>query len=229
MLVVIVFTQHWNRITLTSRKTEVAGFCLPVSDLENENQLSGTRQQATDAGPYIYMENEGLKYSITLLKYQLFLQEPFENIREGWEDGLRTLQGVCDSDPTHGFICSTVASSEGQDGLKRLYKQASDFVENVRARLDNTHDFLAFFDRLSSCRAREFDSKEFRGVVTDCIGNSPDLMDEFEEFLESFNNVERPLSATSSEKSLATSTNNRIISPDCDLTPTPSYQLRDKY
>ncbi|KAJ7979453.1 Paired amphipathic helix protein Sin3-like [Quillaja saponaria] len=144
-------------------------------------------------------------------------------------DLLEEFEGfLIDSDS--GFISSEIVSCDDQDGLRSLFKQASDFIENIRARLDNPDECLAFFDSLSSCRARKFDSNEFRRVVTDWIGNFPELMDEFEEFLQRFNNIGRPLFANIHVKSWAASTSKCKKSPQCDFyqRPTPSYRLRNK-
>ncbi|XP_061342897.1 paired amphipathic helix protein Sin3-like 2 [Gastrolobium bilobum] len=106
-----------------------------------------------------------------------------------------------------GFgLASDFSSKEDKDTLKNMYSQAISFSEKVKEKLNSADDYQAFLKCLHIFfTGGIINRNELQNLVTDLLGKHPDLMKEFNDFLERCENIDRFLAGVMSKKSLRSS------------------------
>ncbi|XP_024185746.1 paired amphipathic helix protein Sin3-like 2 isoform X2 [Rosa chinensis] len=82
------------------------------------------------------------------------------------------------------------APYDDKDTLKSKYSQAFGFCEKVKERLCSQDDYQAFLKCLHIYSNGIIKRNDLQNLVTDLLGKYPDLMDEFNDFLERCENIE---------------------------------------
>ncbi|XP_010528284.1 PREDICTED: paired amphipathic helix protein Sin3-like 2 isoform X2 [Tarenaya hassleriana] len=85
---------------------------------------------------------------------------------------------------------------------KGIYDQACSFCEKVKERLCSQEDYQAFLKCLDIFSTGIIKRNDLQNLVTDLLGEYPDLMDEFNQFLKQCENIDGFLSSVISGKSL---------------------------
>ncbi|KAK9925188.1 hypothetical protein M0R45_033520 [Rubus argutus] len=82
------------------------------------------------------------------------------------------------------------ASYDDKDTLKSKYSQAFGFCEKVKERLCSQDDYQAFLKCLHIYSNGIIKRNDLQNLVTDLLGKYPDLMEEFNDFLERCENID---------------------------------------
>ncbi|XP_050383632.1 paired amphipathic helix protein Sin3-like 2 [Argentina anserina] len=82
------------------------------------------------------------------------------------------------------------APYDDKDTLKSKYSQAFSFCEKVKERLCSQDDYQAFLKCLHIYSNGIIKRNDLQNLVTDLLGKYPDLMEEFNEFLERCENID---------------------------------------
>ncbi|XP_024185747.1 paired amphipathic helix protein Sin3-like 2 isoform X3 [Rosa chinensis] len=82
------------------------------------------------------------------------------------------------------------APYDDKDTLKSKYSQAFGFCEKVKERLCSQDDYQAFLKCLHIYSNGIIKRNDLQNLVTDLLGKYPDLMDEFNDFLERCENID---------------------------------------
>ncbi|XP_028778645.1 paired amphipathic helix protein Sin3-like 2 isoform X2 [Neltuma alba] len=107
------------------------------------------------------------------------------------------------SKKAEGFgLAADFASYDDKDTLKSMYNQAFSFCEKVKEKLGSSDDYQAFLKCLHIFSNGIIKRNDLQNLVTDLLGKYPDLMDEFNEFLERCENIDGFLAGVISKKSL---------------------------
>ncbi|XVE83876.1 hypothetical protein DITRI_Ditri16bG0123300 [Diplodiscus trichospermus] len=99
---------------------------------------------------------------------------------------------------TEGF-----ASYDDKDTLKSMCNQGFVFCEKVKERLCNSDDYQAFLKCLNIYSNGIIKRNDLQNLMTDLLGKYPDLMNEFNQFLEHCENNDGLLAGVISKKSLS--------------------------
>ncbi|XVF58163.1 hypothetical protein PTKIN_Ptkin07bG0041300 [Pterospermum kingtungense] len=99
---------------------------------------------------------------------------------------------------TEGF-----ASYDDKDTLKSMCNQGFVFCEKVKERLCSSDDYQAFLKCLNIYSNGIIKRNDLQSLVTDLLGKYPDLMNEFNQFLERCENTDGLLAGVISKKSLS--------------------------
>ncbi|KAI4347649.1 hypothetical protein L6164_008441 [Bauhinia variegata] len=119
-----------------------------------------------------------------------------------------------------GFGLTTdFTSHEEKDNLKSMFNQTFSFCEKVKEKLGSSDDYQAFLKCLHIFSNGIIKRNDLQNLVTDLLGKYPDLMDEFNEFLERCENIDGFLAGVVSKKSL---------SSDGHLSKSPKLEDKDK-
>ncbi|KAK4272056.1 hypothetical protein QN277_020656 [Acacia crassicarpa] len=119
-----------------------------------------------------------------------------------------------------GFgLATDFASYDDKDTLKSMYNQAFSFCEKVKEKLGSSDDYQTFLKCLHIFSNGIIKRIDLQNLVTDLLGKYPDLMDEFNEFLERCENIDGFLAGVISKKSLGS---------DGQLSRTLKLEDRDK-
>ncbi|KAF7802898.1 paired amphipathic helix protein Sin3-like 2 isoform X1 [Senna tora] len=127
-----------------------------------------------------------------------------------------------------GFgLTADFAAYDDKDTLKSMYNQAFSFCEKVKDKLGSSDDYQAFLKCLHIFSNGIIKRNDLQNLVTDLLGKYPDLMDEFNEFLERCENIDGFLAGVISKKSLCSdghsSRTSKLEDKDKD-----QNQLKDK-
>ncbi|XWS40811.1 hypothetical protein CRYUN_Cryun17cG0027500 [Craigia yunnanensis] len=95
------------------------------------------------------------------------------------------------------------ASYDDRDTLKSMCNQGFVFCEKVKERLCSSDDYQAFLKCLNIYSNRIIKRNDLQNLVTDLLGKYPDLMNEFNQFLERCENTDGLLAGVISNKSLS--------------------------
>ncbi|XWS44244.1 hypothetical protein CRYUN_Cryun15aG0027700 [Craigia yunnanensis] len=95
------------------------------------------------------------------------------------------------------------ASYDDNDTLKSMCNQGFVFCEKVKERLCSSDDYQAFLKCLNIYSNRIIKRNDLQNLVTDLLGKYPDLMNEFNQFLERCENTDGLLAGVISKKSLS--------------------------
>lgn len=102
-----------------------------------------------------------------------------------------------------GFgVTANFAPYDDKDSLKSMYSQGFIFCEKVKERLCSQEDYQAFLKCLHIYSNGIIKRNDLQNLVTDLLGKYPDLMEEFNEFLERCENIDGFLAGVMSRKSL---------------------------
>ncbi|XP_061373184.1 paired amphipathic helix protein Sin3-like 2 [Gastrolobium bilobum] len=103
-----------------------------------------------------------------------------------------------------GFgLASDFSSNEDKDTLKNMYSQAFSFCEKVKEKLNSADDYQAFLKCLHIFSSGIIKRNDLQNFVTDLLGKHPDLMEEFNDFLERCENIDGFFAGVMSKKSLS--------------------------
>ncbi|XP_022774459.1 paired amphipathic helix protein Sin3-like 2 [Durio zibethinus] len=94
------------------------------------------------------------------------------------------------------------ASYDDRDTFKSMCNQGFLFCEKVKERLCNSDDYQAFLKCLNIYSNGIIKRNDLQNLVTDLLGKYPDLMNEFNQFLERCENTDGLLAGVISKKSL---------------------------
>ncbi|XWS30312.1 hypothetical protein CRYUN_Cryun24cG0106200 [Craigia yunnanensis] len=94
------------------------------------------------------------------------------------------------------------ASYDDRDTLKSMCNQGFVFCEKVKERLCSSDDYQAFLKCLNIYSNGIIKRNDLQNLVTDLLGKYPDLMNEFNQFLERCENTDGLLAGVISKKSL---------------------------
>ncbi|GAV73182.1 PAH domain-containing protein/Sin3_corepress domain-containing protein [Cephalotus follicularis] len=127
--------------------------------------------------------------------------------REPENDNNRDLQRFSDkrksSRKVEGFgVNSNFVSNDDKDPIKRMYSEGFVFCEKVKERLCNPDDYQAFLKCLNIFSNGIIKRSDLQNLVTDLLGKYPDLMDEFNDFLERSENIDGFLAGVINKKSV---------------------------
>ncbi|GMI68431.1 SIN3-like 2 [Hibiscus trionum] len=95
------------------------------------------------------------------------------------------------------------ASYDDKDTLKSMCDQGFIFCEKVKERLCSSDDYQAFLKCLNIYSNGIIKRSDLQNLVTDLLGKHPDLMVEFNQFLERCENTDGLLAGVISKKSLS--------------------------
>ncbi|KAK9038348.1 hypothetical protein V6N11_023224 [Hibiscus sabdariffa] len=95
------------------------------------------------------------------------------------------------------------ASYDDKDTLKSMCDQGFIFCEKVKERLCSSDDYQAFLKCLNIYSNGIIKRNDLQNLVTDLLGKHPDLMIEFNQFLERCENTDGLLAGVISKKSLS--------------------------
>ncbi|OMO52741.1 Paired amphipathic helix [Corchorus olitorius] len=95
------------------------------------------------------------------------------------------------------------ASYDDRDTLKSMCNQGFIFCEKVKERLCSSDDYQAFLKCLNIYSNGIIKRNDLQNLVTDLLGKYPDLMNEFNQFLERCENTDGLLAGVISKKSLS--------------------------
>ncbi|KAJ7974484.1 Paired amphipathic helix SIN3-like protein [Quillaja saponaria] len=115
-------------------------------------------------------------------------------------------------------------SYDDKDTLKNMYSQAFSFCEKVKEKLGSLDDYQAFLKCLHIFSNGIIKRNDLQNLVTDLLGKYPDLMSEFNDFLERCENIDGFLAGVMSKKSLSS---DELDLSNCQRC-TPSYRLLPK-
>ncbi|BFG26777.1 hypothetical protein CerSpe_130510 [Prunus speciosa] len=102
-----------------------------------------------------------------------------------------------------GFgVTANFAPYDDKDSLKSMYSQGFIFCEKVKERLCSQEDYQAFLKCLHIYSNGIIKRNDLQNLVTDLLGKYPDLMEEFNDFLERCENIDGFLAGVISRKSL---------------------------
>ncbi|KAK4798031.1 hypothetical protein SAY86_030357 [Trapa natans] len=93
--------------------------------------------------------------------------------------------------------------NDDKDALKGMYTEGIMFCEKVKERLCSADDYQAFLKLLNIYSHGIIKRNDLQNLVTDLLGKHPDLMYEFNEFLERCENIDGFLAGVMNKKSLA--------------------------
>ncbi|KAE8689306.1 Paired amphipathic helix protein Sin3-like 2 [Hibiscus syriacus] len=96
-----------------------------------------------------------------------------------------------------------LASYDDKDTLKSMCNQGFIFCEKVKERLCSSDDYQAFLKCLNIYSNGIIKRNDLQNLVTDLLGKHPDLMIEFNQFLERCENTDGLLAGVISKKSLS--------------------------
>ncbi|XP_038715705.1 paired amphipathic helix protein Sin3-like 2 isoform X2 [Tripterygium wilfordii] len=99
---------------------------------------------------------------------------------------------------------SNFPSFDERDTSKNMYSQAFVFCEKVKERLHSLDDYQAFLRCLSIYSKGIIKRNDLLNLVTDLLGKYPDLMEEFNDFLERCENLDGFLAGVMCKKLLCT-------------------------
>ncbi|KAK8534022.1 hypothetical protein V6N12_047422 [Hibiscus sabdariffa] len=94
------------------------------------------------------------------------------------------------------------ASYDDRDTSKSMFNQGFVFCEKVKDRLCSSDDYQAFLKCLNIYSNGIIKRNDLQNLVTDLLGKYPDLMNEFNQFLERCENTDGLLAGVISKKSL---------------------------
>ncbi|KAG4128480.1 hypothetical protein ERO13_D09G023200v2 [Gossypium hirsutum] len=94
------------------------------------------------------------------------------------------------------------ASYDDRDTFKSMCNQGFVFCEKVKERLCNSDDYQAFLKCLNIYSNGIIKRNDLQNLVTDLLGKYPDLMNEFNQFLERCENTDGLLAGVINKKSL---------------------------
>ncbi|XP_073125861.1 paired amphipathic helix protein Sin3-like 2 isoform X2 [Henckelia pumila] len=97
---------------------------------------------------------------------------------------------------------SNLPSNDDKDALKSIYCHEFTFCEKVKERLRSSEDYQAFLNCLHIYSTEIITRKELQCLVADLIGNYPDLMEGFCEFLERCERIDGFLAGVMGKKTL---------------------------
>ncbi|XP_039005441.1 paired amphipathic helix protein Sin3-like 2 isoform X2 [Hibiscus syriacus] len=103
----------------------------------------------------------------------------------------------------HGRKIEGFASYDDRDTFKSMCNQGFVFCEKVKERLCSSDDYQAFLKCLNIYSNGIIKRNDLHNLVTDLLGKHPDLMIEFNQFLERCENTEGLLAGVISKKSLS--------------------------
>ncbi|TYH99630.1 hypothetical protein ES332_A11G079500v1 [Gossypium tomentosum] len=95
------------------------------------------------------------------------------------------------------------ASYDDRDTFKSMCNQGFIFCERVKERLCSSDDYQAFLKCLNIYSNGIIKRNDLQNLVTDLLGKHPDLMNEFNQFLERCENTDGLLAGVISKKSLS--------------------------
>ncbi|GMI67047.1 SIN3-like 2 [Hibiscus trionum] len=120
------------------------------------------------------------------------------------------------------------ASYDDRDTFKSMCNQGFVFCEKVKERLCSSDDYQAFLKCLNIYSNGIIRRNDLQNLVTDLLGKHPDLMNEFNQFLERCENTEGLLAGVISKKSLSGDEKDR--EPKRDMEGTRERErYREKY
>ncbi|XP_039159223.1 paired amphipathic helix protein Sin3-like 2 isoform X2 [Eucalyptus grandis] len=96
-----------------------------------------------------------------------------------------------------------MTSCEDRDALKSMYNQGFIFCEKVKERLCSSDDYQAFLKCLHMYSSDIIRKNDLQNLVRDLLGKHPDLMEEFNGFLERCENIDGFLAGIVSKRSLS--------------------------
>ncbi|XP_030553614.2 paired amphipathic helix protein Sin3-like 2 isoform X1 [Rhodamnia argentea] len=98
---------------------------------------------------------------------------------------------------------ANVPFADDKNALKSMYNEGFIFCEKVKERLGSSDDYQAFLKCLHMYSNGIIKRIDLQNLVTDLLGKFPDLMDEFNDFLERCENIDGFLAGVMSKKSLS--------------------------
>ncbi|KAF8031803.1 hypothetical protein BT93_D0882 [Corymbia citriodora subsp. variegata] len=98
---------------------------------------------------------------------------------------------------------ANVPFADDKNALKSMYNEGFTFCEKVKERLCSSDDYQAFLKCLHMYSNRIIKRPDLQSLVTDLLGKFPDLMDEFNDFLERCENIDGFLAGVISKRSLS--------------------------
>ncbi|CAL1392009.1 unnamed protein product [Linum trigynum] len=133
-------------------------------------------------------------------------------------------------------ISSNFASYDDKDKLKSMYHEGFVFCEKVKEKLGSSDDYQAFLKCLNIFNNGIIKKTDLQNLVTDLLGRYPDLMEEFNDFLQRCENIDGFLAGVMSKKSLVVDglsarslkVEDRDKEPKCQLDP-EKERCREKY
>ncbi|CAN1322237.1 Paired amphipathic helix protein Sin3-like 2, partial [Linum perenne] len=99
-------------------------------------------------------------------------------------------------------VSSNLISHDNKDGLKSMYHEGFVFCEKVKEKLGSSDDYQAFLKCLNIFNNGIIKKNDLQNLVTDLLGRYPDLMEEFNDFLQRCENIDGFLAGVMSKKSL---------------------------
>ncbi|KAE8691549.1 Paired amphipathic helix protein Sin3-like 2 [Hibiscus syriacus] len=112
------------------------------------------------------------------------------------------MQGFSDKKRS-GRKIEGLASYDNKDTLKSMCNRGFIFCEKVKERLCSSDDYQAFLKCLNIYSNGIIKRNDLQNLVTDLLGKHPDLMIEFNQFLECCENTDGLLAGVISKKSLS--------------------------
>ncbi|KAH7846362.1 hypothetical protein Vadar_013012 [Vaccinium darrowii] len=94
------------------------------------------------------------------------------------------------------------ATYDDKDALRSMYKQEFVFCDKVKERLSSPDDYQTFLKCLHIYSTEIITREELHNLVLDLLGQYPDLMDGFNEFLERSENIDGFLAGVMNKKPL---------------------------
>ncbi|KAE9449196.1 hypothetical protein C3L33_18906, partial [Rhododendron williamsianum] len=95
-----------------------------------------------------------------------------------------------------------LATYDDKDALRSMYKQEFVFCDKVKERLSSSDDYQTFLKCLHIYSTEIITRVELHNLVLDLLGQYPDLMDGFNEFLERSENIDGFLAGVMNKKPL---------------------------
>ncbi|KAH7532571.1 hypothetical protein FEM48_Zijuj04G0034500 [Ziziphus jujuba var. spinosa] len=124
------------------------------------------------------------------------------------------------SKKAEGFgVNANFTAYDDKDTLKSMYNQGFIFCEKVKERLCSPDDYQAFLKCLNIYSNGIIKRNDLQNLVTDLLGKFPDLMEEFNDFLERCENIDGFLAGVMSRKSMCS---------DSHLTRSLKVEEKDK-
>ncbi|KAK8566032.1 hypothetical protein V6N12_059575 [Hibiscus sabdariffa] len=120
------------------------------------------------------------------------------------------------------------ASYDDRDTFKSMCNQGFVFCEKVKERLCSSDDYQAFLKCLNIYSNGIIKRNDLQNLVTDLLGKHPDLMNEFNQFLERCENTEGLLAGVISKKSLSGDEKDRELRREMEGTR-ERERYREKY
>ncbi|KAI4320443.1 hypothetical protein MLD38_033924 [Melastoma candidum] len=92
---------------------------------------------------------------------------------------------------------------DDKDALQSLYNEGFMFCEKVKEKLGSSDDYQAFLKCLHIYSNGIIKRNDLQHLVTDLLGKNPDIMEEFNDFLERCENIDGFLAGVMSKRSLS--------------------------